>query len=248
MWTQEDGLEAAKMVAQFAQAEGWNISLTGGVLMRGGSDHDLDLVATPRQKGKVSMPRSLDGLRGLKVPGLVFVQDRTSWDAGICLQFAYEDKRLDIIVPNVEPVKDWRKVVEFDERGRGVAIAVQHHGSKNYLACMRTKCRDMNGLVQFPGGAVEPGETLAEAASRELWEETGMHYGWQCFHPLGSALGSNEAGVPLLTTGFYLCVHGEVFAAHKEPDKHGPWDWLSKEELIKLPVMPLAAHFLGRLK
>jgi 8-oxo-dGTP pyrophosphatase MutT (NUDIX family) len=35
--------------------------------------------------------------------------------------------------------------------------------------------REDNGQWCLPGGAVEPGESVAEACIREVWEETGLH-------------------------------------------------------------------------
>ena len=45
--------------------------------------------------------------------------------------------------------------------------------SKVYLH-ERLTARDFNGSIAFPGGEVDPGETPAEAAVRELKEETGL--------------------------------------------------------------------------
>lgn len=78
----------------------------------------------------------------------------------------------------------------------------------------------------LPGGGVEPGETLAEAALRELWEETG-----QTFEPkaLGEVVGScqfvQEWQGGEHDTGeahFYICKIQEQF----EPDSV---NWTSDE-------------------
>lgn len=53
----------------------------------------------------------------------------------------------------------------------GVLAVVQHNG--NFLLVKRAKAPDA-GLWGFPGGRVEPGETLHTAAPRELQEETGL--------------------------------------------------------------------------
>jgi 8-oxo-dGTP pyrophosphatase MutT (NUDIX family) len=67
-----------------------------------------------------------------------------------------------------------------DEDGPGPNSAVlaavwEEDGEARVLLTRRTAwLRSHSGQVAFPGGRVEPGETLAEAALREAWEEVGL--------------------------------------------------------------------------
>ncbi len=57
-----------------------------------------------------------------------------------------------------------------------VVAAVRRMGEK-YWVCRRTDAGSHGGLAgmwEFPGGAVEDGESLAEALRREMWEEFGV--------------------------------------------------------------------------
>ncbi len=54
-----------------------------------------------------------------------------------------------------------------------VVAAVIWDGER-YLAVERPEGKDFAGYLEFPGGKVEPGESLEDALSRELWEELGI--------------------------------------------------------------------------
>ena len=55
-----------------------------------------------------------------------------------------------------------------------VSLAAMHPVSGKFLLVRRAR-PPAEGLWAFPGGRVEFGETLAEAALREMHEETGLH-------------------------------------------------------------------------
>src|SRR5262245_14943042 len=67
---------------------------------------------------------------------------------------------------------DWVNVVALTPRDEVVMVRQWRHGSQSVT-------------LEIPGGIIDPGEAPADAAARELREETG--YGGGAIEPLGSA-------------------------------------------------------------
>ncbi|MEV7605002.1 NUDIX domain-containing protein [Paenarthrobacter sp. NPDC089322] len=82
-----------------------------------------------------------------------------------------------------------------------VVSAVCVYNAKGELLTVRKRGTDK---FMHPGGKPEPGETAAEAASRELFEEVGIEIAPHVLEPLGVwlAVAANEAGTNIEATVF----------------------------------------------
>lgn len=141
----------------------------------------------------------------------------------------------------------------INPKRNGVAIIVRCNGKM--LVCQRTGCRDMNGSWQFPGGAIEENESARHAVTRELFEETGLNFarfGMMPSHSgvsnIGIGIGATDDGHPHVTTFFLIDCDDEPIVFNKEPDKHGNWEWVTKEEFLSRKVIELTRLVVENLK
>ncbi|MFP1631495.1 NUDIX hydrolase [Zhengella sp. ZM62] len=110
-----------------------------------------------------------------------------------------------------------------------VSVAIYNEG--RFLLVRRGNA-PARGKYAFPGGRVEEGETLEEAARRELMEETGMTAGALTLHSVLD-LDSEGAGVT-----YRLHVHTGAYAGGTPlaGDDAETAEWLTLDEMDGLPV------------
>ena len=114
------------------------------------------------------------------------------------------------------------------------AVSVAVVRGKTVLLVKRARAPS-KGLYAYPGGKVEPGETLPQAAARELWEETGLeaidYRPLRDIHIDGS--GENHA------VDYLLTVFGAVYVGG-EPVANDDAETAAFYTLAEMADMPLA--------
>lgn len=109
---------------------------------------------------------------------------------------------------------------------------------KRYLVCRRPAHKRHGGLWEFPGGKLEPGETLLAAANRELGEELAAS-AVKVGRPLFSIA---DPGSPFVIEFVPTVICGEPACL-----EHTELRWATLDELPFLPLAPCDRRFVDFL-
>ena len=109
-----------------------------------------------------------------------------------------------------------------------VAAIIHHDGA--YFATQRGY-GEFEGMWEFPGGKIEPGESQETALKREIQEELGVDI------TIGELLCTTEYDYPTfhLTMHCYLC---SVASGEIELREHKSAQWLTAETLDSVEWLP----------
>ena len=110
----------------------------------------------------------------------------------------------------------------------GVGVMVKNKNGEILLGLRRSP--HGQGTWSFPGGHLEFGETMAQAAIRETKEETGLEVSELELVSLADEMGSLDKGKHYVNVGFLAqLVSGEPMIT--EPEKWEKWEWFDINNL-----------------
>lgn len=124
-----------------------------------------------------------------------------------------------------------RPVSEF-AKTRVVAAVIQR--GDDYLICQRPAHKRHGGLWEFPGGKLEPGESILDAASRELSEELDVRV---------LAVGDVMLSIDDPGSQFVIEFHRVQIDGEPKCLEHSALLWLSPHDLLDKPLAPSDRRF-----
>src|SRR5262245_57034519 len=108
-----------------------------------------------------------------------------------------------------------------------IAAVIQKDGL--FLVCRRPAHKRHGNLWEFPGGKIEPGETLFDAARRELEEELRLTV---------TNVGVVRLAVPDIASGYVINFVDVEVSGEPKLIEHAELAWASGEQLLELPLAP----------
>ena len=127
----------------------------------------------------------------------------------------------------------------------GVSVAIWRRGR---VLLVRRGTAPLNGMWSLPGGLVEVGETLVQAATREVREETGLTVSG--LKPIDTAEIIRRDGVKRVDRHYVLVVHSGRASAGtaRAGDDAVEVRWVTRAELAKLELTETVSRVLKRRK
>jgi 8-oxo-dGTP diphosphatase len=113
------------------------------------------------------------------------------------------------------------------EATRVVAAVIERKG--RFLLCRRPEGKRHAGLWEFPGGKLLPGESVFEAARRELAEELAVEV---------LAVGEILLAVPDPGSSFVVEFHPVRITGEPEALEHEALAWVRPEDLAAFDLAP----------
>jgi 8-oxo-dGTP pyrophosphatase MutT (NUDIX family) len=104
-----------------------------------------------------------------------------------------------------------------------------------WLLCLRPRSKRHGGCWEFPGGKLHAGESLLDAARRELGEELGVQV-----HAVGDVIFvGRDVGSPFIIEFAVAEIRGEPMAM-----EHDDIRWVPRTEAADLPLAPADRAFV----
>jgi 8-oxo-dGTP diphosphatase len=126
---------------------------------------------------------------------------------------------------------------ESTAQGNSVIAAVIERNGR-YLLCQRPTSKDQGALWEFPGGKVEAGESLFDAAKRELHEELGLKV---------TAVGEVRLEIADPDSGYLVNFVDVEVLGDPRLLEHMALNWITTEALLDLPLAPSDRKFAEHL-
>lgn len=133
-----------------------------------------------------------------------------------------------------------------DYIGVGVGAAIFNDDGKVFVMKRGEKAKNERGKWDFPGGAVEFGETLAVAIKREIQEEFEIDI--DVNELLGVVDHIIEAEGQHWVAPTFICSIASGSPRITEPDKCSEIGWFTFDEVEKLPLTITTQHDLEALR
>jgi len=117
-------------------------------------------------------------------------------------------------------------------------VAAVIHREGRYLLGRRPLAKRHGGLWEFPGGKVDEGESLMDAARRELREELGVRT---------ASIGACLFAMADEGSAFMIEFHEVDIDGTPVAREHDVIGWFTPDELRSMALAPVDAQFVARL-